>query len=45
MFYVFFIRALRNDPQQNGVQVFVAENDLGYVIEFLILQYLRVTQL
>jgi len=45
MFYVFFIRVLHNNPQQNGEQVFVAANGSGYVIEFLIVQYPRVTQL
>ena len=45
MFYVFFIRVLHNNPQQNGEQVFVAANGSGYVIEFLILQYPRVTRL
>ena len=45
MFYVFFIRVLHNDPQQNGEQVFVAANGSGYIIKFLIVQYPRVTQL
>jgi hypothetical protein len=45
MFYVFFIRVLHNDLQQNGEQVFAVANGSGYVIEFLILQYPRVTQL
>ena len=45
MFYVFFIRVLHNNPQQNGEQVFVAANGSGYVIEFLIVQYPRATQL
>ncbi len=45
MFYVFFIHALHNDAHENGEQVFVAANGSGYVIEFLIMQYPRVTQL
>ena len=45
MFYVFFIRVLHNDPQQNGEQVFVAANSSSYVIEFLLVQHPRVTQL
>ncbi len=45
MLYVFLIHVLHNDPQQNGEQVFVAANGSGYVIEFVIVQYPRVTQL
>jgi len=35
---------LHSDPQQNGEQVFVAANVSGYVTEFIIWQYPRVTQ-